>query len=132
MNNRITPEPFYPVFVNDIFVFGSNLAGRHGKGAAKRAIELGAKYGQGIGLSGQTYAIPTKSNDLQVLPLDTIRAYVAEFIAFTRIHPEYSFYITAIGCGLAGYSPLDMAPLFWEAAELTNVNLPAQFLEVLT
>lgn len=96
-----------------IFVFGSNLAGRHGKGAALFARQNhGAIYGQGIGLQGSSYAIPTKDERLRTLPLEIVEKYVADFKAFAESHPELRFQVTAIGCGLAGYSPEQIAPLF--------------------
>lgn len=109
-----------------IFVFGSNLAGRHGKGAAKHALEhYGAKYGQGQGRWGNSYAIPTKGYRLEVLPLDHIEAHVGRFLQYARAFPELSFKLTAIGCGLAGYSPSDIAPMFKDAPP--NIELPPEF-----
>lgn len=100
----------------NIFVFGSNLAGRHGAGAAKWARNHeGAVYGQGWGLQGTSFAIPTKDEELKPLPLPRIEAYVRAFIAFTRLHPELSFKVTRIGCGLAGYSDGEIAPMFRNA-----------------
>lgn len=110
-----------------IFVFGSNLAGRHGKGAAKYAMQQhGAVYGQGVGLQGQSYAIPTKGFMLEVLPLDHIEKEVAVFIAFAEDHPELMFELTPIGCGLAGYKPEQIAPFFKDAP--VNVIKPQEFL----
>lgn len=101
-----------------IFVFGSNLAGRHGKGAAKYAREReGAIYGVGVGRQGNSYAIPTKGHRLEILPLETIRGYVAQFIKYAKVHPELEFKVTRIGCGLAGYTPADMIPLFANAPD---------------
>ena len=98
---------------NNIFVFGSNLAGRHGKGAALYARQhKGAIYGQGIGYQGQSYAIPTKDMYLRTLPLNVIGDYVDQFITFAYLHPELTFQVTRIGCGLAGYSDNQIAPLF--------------------
>lgn len=106
-----------------IFVFGSNLAGRHGKGAALFArLNHGAIYGQGEGLQGQSYAIPTKNLRIVSLPLDAIAAHVATFIAFAQAHPELTFNVTRIGCGLAGYTDPQIAPLFRGAP--LNCNLP--------
>jgi hypothetical protein len=106
-----------------IFVFGSNLAGRHGKGAAKDAIlKHGAIYGQGIGPQGRAYAIPTKDENLQVLPIFRIKEYVTEFLEYAKAHPEEEFYVTKVGCGLANYSEDTMAPLFWGAPP--NCSLP--------
>jgi hypothetical protein len=98
----------------EIFVFGSNLAGRHGKGAALEARQKhGAIYGQGVGFQGRSYAIPTKDSHIQTLPLPSIGKYVREFIAFAEINPNMRFNVTRIGCGLAGYDwDKDVRPLF--------------------
>ena len=107
----------------EIFVFGSNLAGRHGAGAALFARHNhGAIYGQGIGLQGQSYAIPTKDGQLHTLPLTYIEQYVKEFIAFAREHQWMKFNVTRIGCGLAGYDDYQIAPMFRDAP--LNCNLP--------
>lgn len=113
-----------------IFVFGSNLAGRHGKGAALAARRFhGAVYGQGEGLQGDSYAIPTKDAHLHTLPLEWIGFYVLGFLHFARTHPELAFKLTPIGCGLAGYKPEDIAPLFEGAP--ANVELPQVFVDAL-
>jgi hypothetical protein len=107
----------------DIFVFGSNLAGRHGKGAALLARHNhGAILGRGTGLQGQSYAIPTKDGQLNVLPLVDIEAYVHAFLEFATYHSWMKFNVTKIGCGLAGYSESQIAPMF-KGAPL-NCNLP--------
>lgn len=109
-----------------IFVFGSNLAGRHGKGAAWSAkLHFGAIQGQGEGLQGNSYGIPTKGYDLEVLPLPIVETYVEKFIAFAKGHPEMEFLLTPIGCGLAGHTPKDIAPMF--ALAPSNVIFPASF-----
>lgn len=114
-----------------IFVFGSNLAGRHGKGAALAARQdHGAIYGQGEGLQGRSYAIPTKGYSLEVLPLEQISTSVRIFLGFAITHPEMHFTVTPIGCGLAGYSPAQIAPMFKDAP--TNVALPSEFRSVLS
>ena len=96
-----------------IFVFGSNLAGRHGAGAAKYARQhYGAIYGQGIGLQGDSYAIPTKDYNIETLPLSEIKRYVDMFLAFARSNPKLEFQLTRIGCGLAGYKDEQIAPMF--------------------
>lgn len=116
--------------VDKIFCFGSNEAGVHGAGAAKFALEhKGAIWGQGVGLQGQSYAIPTKDENIQTLPLKYIRVYVNQFIQFAKDHPELTFELTPIGCGLAGYKPADIAPMFEFAPD--NVLFPESFLEVL-
>jgi hypothetical protein len=116
--------------MTDIFVFGSNLAGRHGAGAAKFALENhGAIYGQGIGLQGQSYGIPTKDENIQTLPLHRIQEYVQDFLSFASSRPDLYFNVTAVGCGLAGYKPDQIAPFFLKYP--TNVKLPMEFLDVL-
>lgn len=112
-----------------IFVFGSNLAGRHGAGAAKFALEHhGAIYGIGIGLQGNSYAIPTKDHSIKTLPLYVIKDYAESFLDFAANHPHLTFNVTEIGCGLAGYKPTDIAPMFKNHSE--NVMLPQRFKEV--
>jgi hypothetical protein len=99
-----------------IFVFGSNLAGRHGAGAALFARQHhGAIYGQGIGLQGNSYAIPTKGKNLRTLPLALIELYILTFIKFAIYHPHLTFEVTRIGCGLAGYKDEQIAPMFKDA-----------------
>ena len=113
-----------------IFVFGSNLAGFHGAGSARHALEkCGAKMGVGVGLCGSSYAIPTKDANLLTLPLNEIKTYVNDFIEFAILHPEYQFDIVEIGCGLAGYTHADIAPMF-EYVPI-NCNLPKAFVEIL-
>lgn len=109
-----------------IFVFGSNLAGRHGAGSARHAyLHHGAVMGKGIGMHGNSYAIPTKNEKLAILPLSAIMLHVRDFISFAREHPPWRFDVVAIGCGLAGYTPGDIAPMFHDAPP--NVNLPPEF-----
>jgi hypothetical protein len=97
----------------DIFVFGSNEAGIHGAGAAAFALRHhGAIWGKGEGLQGTSYAIPTKDYRIRTLPLDTIKIYVDRFLNFAREHPELTFYVTPIGCGLAGYKRHQIEPMF--------------------
>lgn len=119
--NRITKlEP------NQIFVFGSNRAGRHGAGAAEDArIYFGAQTGCGEGRTGQAYAIPTKDTRLKTLPLIEIQESVEGFLSYARLNPSLEFLVTPIGCGLAGYKPHQIAPMFWDAPE--NVILPPEF-----
>jgi len=110
-----------------IFVFGSNLAGRHGRGAALYARQHhGAIYGQGDGLQGDSYAIPTKDARLRTLPLADIKGYVEGFKTFAASRPDLLFKITPIGCGLAGYKPADIAPMFHGSTQ--NCILPDEFL----
>ena len=112
---------------NEIFVFGSNYAGRHGKGAAKQALKFGAIRGQGVGLMGQTYGIATKDRDLKVLPLSSIQAQIRKFLEYAYLHQELRFLVTPIGCGLAGYKPKDIAPLFYYYKIPMNVVMPDVF-----
>lgn len=109
-----------------IFVFGSNLEGRHGKGAALFAKRFrGAKQGQGIGLQGQSYAIPTCSKPGKPLPLGVIEIHINGFLQFAKDHPELTFELTPIGCGLAGYRPQEIAPMFKGVTK--NVQIPLKF-----
>ena len=114
----------------EIFVFGSNLAGRHGKGAALRARnKYGAKYGVGVGRTGNAYAIPTKDEKLKVLPLATIKRHVGDFLMYANKHPCLQFQVTAIGTGLAGHAHEDIAPMFADAPD--NCTLPEPWLPLL-
>lgn len=118
-------KPFTPDYItslaeNEIFVFGSNLSGMHGGGAARIAYErFGAEWGVGVGRTGQCYAIPTMQGGVE-----TIRPYVDEFIAYAGQHPELLFLVTRIGCGIAGFTDQQIAPLFAAAHNLPNVTLP--------
>lgn len=117
---------------DEIFVFGSNLRGRHGKGAALQALNFyGAKEGQDVGISGNSYAIPTKDENLKVLFLKSIAAYINDFIEFAKSHQNYQFLVTKIGCGLAGYNESDISPLFKNCKGLNNVHLPVSFIQYL-
>lgn len=115
-----------------VFVFGSNLAGRHGKGAALWARQhRGAVYGCGVGYQGNSYAIPTKDERLHTLPLERISEHVAYFLGFARhVRPDLIFQLTPIGCGLAGYKPDQIAPMFADAPP--NVILPPEFEAILS
>ena len=121
--NRVTPDHINTLGPNEIFVFGSNLAGRHAGGAARLAVDrFGAIMGQGVGLQGQCYAIPTMQGGV-----NTIQPYVDEFLRFADCHPEMTFLVTRIGCGIAGFTPAEIAPLFAAATSLPNVHLPLDF-----
>ncbi len=123
-----TPENISRLKEDEIFVFGSNLAGQHMGGAARVAFErFGAVWGQGVGLQGQSYAIPTMQGGVE-----TIKPYVAEFIALAREWDQTTFLVTRIGCGIAGFTDEQIAPLFAEALELYNVRLPESFVKILT
>lgn len=113
-----------------IFVFGSNLSGIHGAGAAKEALEdWGAKWGVGVGRKGDSYAIPTKDHNIQTMPLDDICVHVREFVEHAKDNPQDSFIVTAIGCGLAGHKPEYIAPMFEGATE--NVFLSEKLVAAL-
>lgn len=128
---RIAPGNITELKPNEVFVFGSNLAGRHGKGAAKQALQWGAKHGDGNSYNGQTYAIPTKDVRIRTLHLDIIELHVKSFLLFCVGMKSKTFLVTEIGCGLAGYTPEQIAPLFRGAIDLPNVHLPKRFWEVL-
>lgn len=111
---------------NYVFVFGSNCLGIHGKGAALEAKERwGAEYGIPYGRQGDSFAIPTKLTPYKSLSLPAIRSFVEGFILYAKQHPEIEFLLTPIGCGLAGYTPKDIAPMFKNAP--LNVQLPEEF-----
>ena len=117
---RTTSENITSLAPNEIFVFGSNLSGMHGGGAAWVAYrKFGAIMGQGVGLQGQSYGIPTMQGGVE-----TIRPYVDEFIEFAKSHPELTFLVTRIGCGIAGFDDAEIAPLFEAAHEVANIVLP--------
>ena len=125
-NKEFTPERISELKPNEIFVFGSNLAGSHGGGAARLAYDrFGAIWGQGVGLQGQSYGIPTMHGGV-----DAIKPYVDEFIEFAKAHPEYKFLVTKIGCGIAGFTTREMAPLFQDALDVENIILPKEFVLV--
>lgn len=126
-DRRFTPEMITSLAENEIFVFGSNLAGAHGGGAARMAYRrFGAVWGIGVGLTGRTYAIPTMQGGV-----DTIKPYVDQFIAFACEHRQLTFLVTRIGCGIAGFSDRDIAPLFAQAIEVENIILPKEFVACL-
>ena len=117
---RTTPEHITELAPNEIFVFGSNLSGMHGGGAAWVAYKkFGAIMGQGVGLQGQSYGIPTMQGGVE-----TIKPYVDEFINFARTHTELTFLVTRRGCGIAGFCDSEIAPLFEEAHKIENIVLP--------
>lgn len=123
----ITPEFITSLESNQIFVFGSNLDGCHGGGAALLAFrKFGAVWGQGVGLQGQSYGIPTMQGGVE-----TIKPYVNEFIRFAEQHTELFFYVTRIGCGIAGFKDAQIAPLFKQCERMSNVALPLSFWEII-
>lgn len=124
---RTTPINIEELGDNEIFVFGSNLQGMHGGGAARAArLHFGAVMGQGVGLQGQSYAIPTMQGGT-----DTIQPYVNDFIRFAEEHPDKTFFVTRIGCGIAGFDDDDIAPLFEDAINVKNIFLPKSFWDIL-
>lgn len=126
-NREFTPEWIKRLNDNEVFVFGSNLGGFHGGGAARVALEsFGAVWGQGVGLQGQSYAIPTMHGGVEV-----IKPYVDEFINFAREHRDKKFLVTPIGCGIAGFTVEEMAPLFADAIDDENIILPESFVKVI-
>ena len=126
-NREFTPDRIAELKDNEIFVFGSNLAGAHGGGAAWLAYQrFGAVWGQGVGLQGLSYGIPTMHGGVEA-----IKPYVDEFIDFSRQHPELRFLVTRIGCGIAGFVPAEIAPLFADVIDLDNVILPEDFVRIL-
>jgi len=124
--DRITNPHITELMEDEIFVFGSNLEGMHYGGAARTACRWGAIMGQGVGIQGQTYAIPTMSGSVA-----SIVPFVDGFIRFAKANPDMRFLVTEIGCGIAGYTPTDIAPLFRDAVSAENICLPESFWEVL-
>lgn len=119
---RVAANKINKLNAGEIFVFGSNKGGAHGGGAAYFAFkQFGAVWGEGEGLFGQSYALPTMEGR------KSMAEAVGRFIDFARQHTEYTFLVTAVGCGIAGYSPAEVAPLFAEAVNLPNVYLPESF-----
>jgi len=118
---------------NEVFVFGSNLAGIHGGGAARTAMmKFGAEYGKGIGHYGKSYAIPTKDYNIETLNLWEIKPHVDNFIDYAKRNTELIFLVTNIGCGLAGYEIKDIAPFFRECLNMHNVKLSKEFYDFLS
>jgi hypothetical protein len=125
-NSRITDDFIQSLKPDEVFVFGSNLAGFHGGGAARAALnKFGAVWGQGVGIQGQSYAIPTMQGGVE-----TIAPYVDEFIEYARNHQEKKFLVTEIGCGIAGFTPEEIAPLFAGAVDVGNIFLPRRFWKI--
>lgn len=123
---RVTPSEVRKLREGEIFVFGSNAKGMHGAGAARVAVEkFGAKMGKGEGLQGRSYAIPTMEG------LESLKGAVDRFAEYAKGHRDLEFFVTAVGCGIAGYTPEQVAPLFYEAAQLWNVYLPVSFWKVI-
>jgi len=124
---RITPNNIQELKENEIFIFGSNSLGNHFSGAARIAFDkFGAILGQGSGLQGSSYGIDTMSG------IDVIKREVNRFLFFASTRPDKTFLVTEIGCGIAGFSPEQIAPLFKQALQLNNVYLPQRFINILT
>lgn len=129
---RSTPDNIQKLEQNQIFVFGSNLGGFHGGGAAWLAHnKFGAKMKEGVGMTGTCYAIPTKDVRIKTMLLRDIKPYVEDFIKFAKRQPSFTFLVTQVGCGLAGYKPEHIAPLFEDAIEVENIHLPKEFWDLL-
>lgn len=131
---QVTPEEIKKLLSHEVFVFGSNESGIHGAGAARFAVEsLGAEWGIGFGHIGQTFAIPTKDWDIKTLPLPVIEFYIKRFIAYTKAKDVnwLNFYVTRIGCGLAGYKAEQIAPFFAECLDQENIYLPPDFIDII-
>ena len=126
-NPKIAADRIDILEEHEIFVFCSNLAGRHGGGAARAAnMKFGAEWGVGVGLTGQSYAIPTMQGGVE-----TIKPYVDEFIRFAQENPGLKFLVTRIGCGIAGFKDEEIAPLFDKAMQVPNIYLPETFFKIL-
>lgn len=122
-----TPNNISSLNKNEVFVFGSNLEGYHIGGAARLAHEkFGAIFGKGVGIQGNSYAIPTMQGGSE-----TIKPYVEEFITFAKQHKELYFYVTKIGCGIAGFKEEEIAPLFCQALKVENICLPKSFADII-
>lgn len=127
MKDKFTPNYIESLEDNEVFVFGSNLDGYHLGGAARIAKEyFGAVWGQGVGLQGKSYAIPTMQGGVE-----TITPYVDEFLSFAQQHKELQFLVTRIGCGIAGFKDYEIAPLFKNAIVMENICLPKEFVEII-
>lgn len=132
MVDRLAPANITSLYPNEVFVFGSNRRGSHGAGAADFAFRnFGAVWGKGEGLANRSYALPTKDRNIQTLPLEEIKIHIENFIDFANGNPQLVFLVTQVGCGLAGYKPEDIAPLFAAAKLLENIYLPIEFWRIL-
>lgn len=126
-DDRITPPLITHLSPGEIFVFGSNLLGHHGGGAALCAYKkFGAIWGVGAGIQGQSYGIPTMHGGVPA-----IKPYVDDFVEYARQHPENRFLLTRVGCGIAGFRDEEIAPLFAAALDMPNVTFPMEWLRLL-
>ncbi len=129
---KITPENIQELKANEIFVFGSNTKGIHGGGAALLAKnKFGAVIRVGEGITGQCYALPTKDENIETLPIGEIHKSVEVLYQYVRDNTDKFFLITAVGCGLAGYTAKDIAPMFEPFVHLNNCSLPQSFVDVI-
>ena len=127
MQTRFTPDNITELAPNEIFVFGSNSEGQHAGGAAYFAMDrFGAKWGIGEGLVGNSYALPTMDDLTDPI---SIKPHVDTFIEFAKAHPEYTFLVTKVGCGIAGFEIDEVAPFFKDAIAVANIVLPKEFVE---
>lgn len=132
MTDRITSKNILKLKDDEIFVFGSNIKGVHGAGAARTAYrKFNAIWGKGMGIQGQCYAIPTKDEYIQTLDITYIQKFILRFIEYAQSNTKKIFLVTEIGCGLAGYSPYNIAPLFRKAIKINNIHLPKSFWDII-
>ncbi len=133
MADRVTPEEIgTDLTESQVFVFGSNESGIHGAGAARMALDhFGAKIGKGFGPMGQSFGIPTKDWQIKVLPLSVVEFYVKRFEAFVNLVDDREFLVTKIGCGLAGFTPDQIAPMFAGMRNNKKVWLPQDFIDII-
>jgi PPE-repeat protein len=129
---KVTEENISTLLENEIFVFGSNLKGVHGAGAALLAKnKFGAELGMGEGITGQCYALPTKNENIETMFINDIYKHIENLLQVVKNTPEKHFKITAVGCGLAGYTPSDIAPMFGGFICLPNISLPQSFIDII-
>jgi hypothetical protein len=132
MLGRTTSENIKELKENEVFCFGSNLLGAHGAGAARFAAKkFGAEAGVGFGPTGQCYALPTKDHNIRTMKIEEIKPFVELFITEARLDPERNYLVTEVGCGLAGFEPKDIAPLFKDAKDVPNIHLPQRFWDII-
>lgn len=129
---RVTSENIKELKENEVFVMGTNLLGRHGAGAARFAAKkFGAEEGVGFGPTGQCYALPTKNEQIRTMKIEEIKPFIELFITEAKLDPERNYLVTEVGCGLAGFEPKDIAPLFKDAVDVPNIHLPQRFWDVI-
>lgn len=132
MKNRTTPDQINELAPNQVFVFGSNTEGRHGGGAAYFAHKhFGAEWGLAEGLSGQTYAIPTCDIMIDKVDIEVLSQSIDRFIGHACGTADTIYLVTPIGCGIAGFTPEEIAPLFLLAKQVENIHLPESFWQIL-